>query len=156
MDQNQLPELVRLSLLAEEQSLRACNEITAKYGLSLSEAQIRALTERRFGALRDTGRVEFGGGIMKKLIVAFCDSPYLEPDSYEETLCDLQDSFYYYKNEFRDQIADDELIDLLKRVFDGRAQGSADYLAGLSPEELCRYAREPYDPEDEDSSGDLF
>ena len=55
-----------------------------------------------------------------------------------------------------DRISDDELIEFMKTVFDGRAEGSLDYLSGTSLEELCRYAREGYDPADGGASGDLF
>ena len=34
-----------------------------RYGLSLSESQLSRLIERRFAALSETNRVEFGGGI---------------------------------------------------------------------------------------------
>lgn len=147
---------VRMQMLTAESELRGCNEFTARYGLTLSEAQIQGLVERRFGALKDTGRIEFGEGILKKLIYAFCDSPYITQENYEETILELQDSFYYFKNESMDSISDDELIEFMKKVFDGRAQGSLDYLSGTSLEELCRYARNGWDSQDEDDAGDLF
>jgi len=147
---------VRMQMLTAESELRDCNEFTARYGLTLSKAQIQGLVERRFGALKDTGRIEFGEGILKKLIYAFCDSPYITQENYEETILELQDSFYYFKNESMDSISDDELIEFMKAVFDGRAQGSLDYLSGTSLEELCRYAREGWDPQDGEDSGDLF
>ena len=141
---------------AAVQELRDCNVLTTRYGLTLSEAQIQSLVAGRHGALVDTGRVEFGNGILKKLIYAFCDSPYLAQESYVETLLDLQDSFYYFKNESMDRISDDKLIEFMKTVFDGRAQGSLDYLSGTSLEDLCRHAREGWDPRDGTATGDLF
>ena len=38
-------------------------------------------------------------------------------------------------------MSDDELIEAMRDVFNGVAQGSLDYLAGTSLEELCRDAR---------------
>lgn len=141
--------------LAEIRQLAACNTFTAKFGLMLSERQLTNLTERRFEALKDNGRVEFGGGIMKKLIYAFCDSPYVQQQTWEDTLLELQDAFYYYKNEADDNLSDDELIEYMKKTFDGIAQGSMEYLTETSLEELCRNARhgrmeEERDEEDED------
>jgi len=124
---------------AEE--LRECNEITLRYGLALTEQQIKSLVERRFAALKDTGRVEFGPGILKLLITTFCNSPYLTRDNYEETLIELQDSFYYFKNEARDLISDEELITFMKEHFDGICQGSLEHLSGTTLEELCRNTR---------------
>ncbi len=127
--------------LAPCRSFADATNFTLKFGLSLSEDQARSLVEQRFGALRDTGRIEFGEGVLKKLIYAFCDSPYLTQENYEETLTELQDSFYYFKNESNDLIPDDELIEFMKNIFNGKAQGSLEYLAGTSLEELCRNTR---------------
>ena len=61
---------------------------------------------------------------IKKLIEAFCDSPYIMQSNYEETLEELQDIFYFFKEEAMEQISDDELIEFMKRDFDGKCQGS--------------------------------
>ena len=149
-------EPAQMQLLQTVQELRECNEFTLRFGLALSETEIRELAEGRLSALQNSGRIEFRDGILKKLIRTFCDSPYLTQENYAETMLELQDSFYYFKNESLDRISDDELIEYMKMVFDGRAQGSPDYLTGTSLEELCRYAREGYDPHDGGLSGDLF
>jgi hypothetical protein len=113
-------EPVRLQMLAAAEELYACNELTARFGLTLSEQQIQNLIARRFEALKNTGRIEFGGGVMKKLAYAFCDSPYVSQADYEETLSELTDSFYYFKNKSMDRLTDDELIEYMAAVFNGR------------------------------------
>lgn len=147
---------VKMQMKMAMQELRECNPITVKYGLYLSEEQIRSLVQKRFEALKDMGRVEFGEGILKKLAYAFCDSPYLSQENYEETIIELQDSFYYFKNESQDLISDDELIEFMKKIFNGKAQGSLEYLAGTSLEELCRNTRYGYKAEDTDNYGHPF
>lgn len=132
------------------EELRQCNEFTVNYGLYLSEQQIRDLTERRFEALRNTGRIEFGKGIIKRLIAEFCDSPYITQDNYEETILELQDCFYYFKNESMDRIPDGELISFMKRHFDGYCQGSLEYLSGTTLEELCRRTRYSCETDDDE------
>ena len=97
----------------------------------LDQAQMERLAARRFEALRDTGRIEFGEGILGKLIHAFCDAPELQQAEYEETLSTLQDLFYYYKNECADALSDDELIAALRLIYSERAHGSLDYLSGI-------------------------
>ena len=57
--------------------LKAANEITIRYGLALSNQDINELVENRFKSLKDTGRIEFSEGILKKLVEVFCDSPYI-------------------------------------------------------------------------------
>ena len=145
-----------MQMLTAADELRECNELTARFGLTLSETQIQSLVKRRFDALLDTGRIEFGGGILQKLVNSFCDSPYLTQENYEETITQLQDSFYYFKNESMNRISDDDLIEFMSAVFNGRAQGSLDYLSGTSLEELSRYARQGWDPNRDADSGDLF
>ncbi|SMC85763.1 DUF6323 family protein [Papillibacter cinnamivorans] len=153
MDDTEMLSLISSQTALETEELRSCNALTLRYGLSLSDAQIRNLVQRRFSALRDTGRVEFGSGILKKLAVEFCDSPYISQENYEDTLLELQDSFYYFKNESQDQIPDDELISFMKRCFDGVCQGSLDYLSGTTLEDLCRNTRYGYKT---DGDGRLF
>lgn len=149
-------EMLSLQRQASLQEIRDCNKISSQFGLTLKEAEIQELAECHKKALKDTGRVEFGGGIMPKLIYAFCDSPYLDQTTYAETLAELQEAFYYFKGEAQERFSDDELIDFMAAVFNGRAQGSAEYLIGTSLESLCRYANTPYDAQDADEAGDLF
>lgn len=155
-----LPDMFRsrmgLAVVKAKQEIRACNEFTERFGLKLSEEEIAELVQCRADALKSSGRVEFGGGILPKLIFAFCDSPYLEQENYEATLAQLQEAFYYYKNEALDFYTDDELIEYMVSVFNGRAQGSAEYLIETSLDALCRYARDGYDKRDADKAGDLF
>lgn len=121
--------------------IKKCNEITMKYGVTLSDTQIENLINKRFESLKNTGRIEFGDGILKELIEAFCDSPYIIQENYEETLEELQDIFYFFNGEAMDQIADDELIEFMKEYFNGECQGSIEYLSGTNLEELCRNTR---------------
>lgn len=121
--------------------IKKCNEVTMRYGVTLSDTQIENLINKRFESLKSTGRVEFGDGILKELIEAFCDSPYIIQENYEETLEELQDIFYFFKGEAMDQIADDELIEFMKEYFNGECQGSIEYLSGTNLEELCRNTR---------------
>ena len=135
----------QMQLLQAKEELRCCNELNRLYGLELTEADITELVELRGQALKATARVEFGGGILPKLIRAFCRSPYVDRYNYAATLGDLQDAFYYFKNESEDRFSDDELIEFMEKVFNGQAHGSTEVLTTISLEELCRWARNDYD-----------
>lgn len=124
-----------------------CNDYTAKYGLSLSDAEIHELVSQRKEALNSSGRIEFGGGVIQKIIMEFMDSPYLLQDDYLETLEQLQEIFYYFKNESMDELSDDELLHLMKKYFDDVCQGSLEYLNSTMLENYCRdirYGAEDY------------
>lgn len=108
--------------------IQKCNDETLEYGLKLSEEDIKIILETRKESLIKTGRVEFGGGLIQKIILAFCDSPYISQYNYIETIDDIIETFYYYKNETMDEIGDDDLISLMKNYFDNECQGSLDLL----------------------------
>lgn len=136
-EQNQLQPLPE----SLQRQLEWINSRAMLHGLSLSPGQLLRLEDKRREALLATGRFEVGPGILPELMEAFCDSPFLEQDSIEEAMADLMDCFYYFKNESTDRIPDDELIAFMKRQFNGICQGSLEYLAGTSLEELCRHTR---------------
>ena len=92
-----------LALVNAKQEIRACNEFTERFGLTLNEKEIDELVQCRLDALTD-----------------------------------------------------DELIEFMVSVFNGRAQGSTEYLLGTSLNALCRYARNGYDERNLDEVGDLF
>jgi len=151
-------EAVQKQLIIEnaKKEIRECNSISERFGLTLNEEDIAELVEGRKEALIASGRIEFGGGILPKLIYAFCDSPYINQSNYESTLAELQEAFYYYKNDSEDIYTDDELIEFMVKVFNGRAQGSTEYMLSTSVDALCRYARAKSDAIDENELGDLF
>ncbi|MDR2899246.1 MAG: DUF6323 family protein [Clostridiales bacterium] len=107
-----------------------CNSFTQQFGLALTPEQAAVLVETRFTSLKNNGRVEFGGGVIDKIIMEFCDSPYISSHNYAETLNELTDMFYLFKNETMDLITDDELIKFMKKSFDGICQGSLELLSG--------------------------
>ncbi|WP_206458160.1 DUF6323 family protein [Anaerovorax sp. IOR16] len=130
-----------------------CNKITKKFGLTLTNRQAAELIETRNYVLNANGRIEFGGGVVDKIIKEFCDSPFISMYNYTEVLHDLVEMFYEYKNETLDLASDEELIKYMKKAFDGVCHGSI-YL--LSERELAKMARNirfgihPDDSEDND------
>lgn len=108
------------------------NQKTESFRLSLSQKEARELAACRNESLRKWRRVEFGKSILTSLIWTFCDSPYLNQDNYAETLQQLQDIFYEFKNETSDRMTDQELLNFMREQFDGVCFGDASYL-----EETC-------------------
>ena len=86
-----LNELQTKSISAQ---LKKCNEISEKFGLSLSKEDLELVLQERKEVLISTGRIEFGGGIVEKLVYTFCDSPYMNQEEYVELLIELQELFY--------------------------------------------------------------
>lgn len=135
--------LIPTSLVTKQaiEEIEKCNIVTASYGLVLSHAEAVELVETRSEALKSNGRIEFGGGIIDKLILKFCDSPFLSQDNYAFTLNDLIETFYYFKNESIDNISDDELISLMKKYFDNNCEGAVELLQNRELEILAHNIR---------------
>ncbi len=152
----ELPGVAASGANRELEALSECNALTGRYGLSLTEKQLGALMVRQREAVAAAGRVEFGGGVLRALIEAFCDSPFISQENYEQTLAELLESFYYFKTEAEDRIPDDELIQFMRRHFDTTCQGSLEYLCGTTLEELCRNTRYGYETDDSDRYGRPF
>lgn len=115
---------------AQVSQLLDTNPYTQKYGLTLSREDAHELMERRKQTLAETKRVEFGPGILPKLIYEFCDSAYISQSDYVKTLSRLQEIFFHYKNELMDEVTDDELLHFMKEQFETICEGDLDYLAG--------------------------
>ena len=122
-------ELINLKNQNEISNIESCNKITSVYGLSLNVKQISNLLEKKQEILKRTGRIEFRESIIKKIIIEFSDSPYINQESYESILHELIEIFYEYKNETMDIVTDDELIKFMKKSFDGICKGDIDYLS---------------------------
>jgi Family of unknown function (DUF6323) len=141
MEEKKLFELIMRSEKNQLQKVMECNTYTNKFGLSLSNNDAVQLLNNRKNSLRQEERVEFGEGILSKLIYTFCDSPFIFQDNYVEMLEGLQEIFYIYKNESLDEVTDDELLTYMKECFDKKCEGDLDYLEGTCLDNFCRKIR---------------
>ena len=123
------------------EQIQSCNDYTKKFGIVISQEEALTLLDERKYTLKEQERVEFGEGILPKLLYTFCDSPYLYQDNYVEYITRLQEIFYLYKNESMDDVSDDELLPIMKEHFDGECQGSLDYLEETCLETFARSIR---------------
>lgn len=142
-----IPQAVVQQLAVTE--IIRCNQATSHYGLVLNESEAVELANTRSEALEKLGRIEFSGGTIHKLIMEFCDSPYLSQSNYAETLHDLIETFYYFKNETMEDLDDDELISLMKKSFDRSCNGSVELLQIRDMEILARKMRHGVDNQDD-------
>ena len=133
---------VGLQIARAVHELESCNTTIERYGLSLSLADIQALVVGRVEALRETERVEFGGGVTKELVLAFAGSPHVSQRTFAQRILELQDLFYEFKNESLEQVPDDELVGKMRSLFDDVANGDMEYLAEALFDGLGRHIRE--------------
>lgn len=137
-------QIQQMQLEAAKEELRPYADMCSQYGLRLTEEDLSDLVEFRAEALRNAGRIEFGGGILTKLIQTFCHSPYVDQENFTYVLNELQEAFYELKNESKDLFSDDELISFMDTLFNEVAQGSVEFLATILTEEFHRLIQMPY------------
>lgn len=135
-----------MELFQENQldTLIETNQKTDRYGLVLSKQDAQLIREERQKTLREQKRVEFGEGIVSKLIYEFCDSKYITQDNYVSTMIRLQEIFYLYKNEMQDEITDDELLHVMKEQFEKLCFGDLDYLESTCLADFAEAIRAGY------------
>ena len=127
MEQNNwLEQMTRQNL---KEQLVKTNGYTGQFGLILKEEDLELLAVERVETLKKEQRIEFGVGVLPKIIDAFCESAYITQENYCDTLIRLQEIFYMYKNEMLDEITDDELITFMSEQFEQVCFGDLDYLA---------------------------
>ena len=148
MDNNNSFEIIQAWQQKQQiEKVLECNNDTVKFGLVLSEEEASRLMLSRKASLTDNQRVEFGEGILAKIMHYFCDSQYINQDNYADSLEQLQEIFYIYKNETEDRLTDDELLDFMSYQFEGVCFGDFDYLCGTCLERYARAIRSgEYDP----------
>lgn len=120
------------------------NKMTAGYGLVLTEQDAGLLVEERTRVLREERRVEFGPGILPKIIEQFCDSDFIDQNNYTDTLLRLQEIFYLYKNEMHDEITDEELLHFMREQFEEVCFGDLGYLEGTCLQVFAEAVRAGY------------
>ena len=108
--------------------LMQCNEKTESFGCVPDGGRRDELVLCRNASLKKYRRVEFGEGILDKLIFTFCDSQYINQENYREVMEELQDIFYSFKNEAMDLLTDDELLTFMKEQFEEICMGDTEYL----------------------------
>ncbi len=127
------------------QGILETNQYSEEYGLKITEREAQLLATEHKASLKEQRRVEFGAGIMPKLIYAFCDSEYITQENYAQILTELQDAFYLFKNEMMDEITDDELIHFMKEQFETICFGDVEYLVGTCLENFAEAIRAGYE-----------
>lgn len=146
MEENIYELLTKKKESEELRAMEVCNEKTyEKFGLSLSQEQAKELIAGRNASLKKYQRVEFGKGILDKLMYVFCDSQYIDQGNYAQVLESLQDIFYRFKNEAMDRLTDDELLEFMREQYENVCFGDLDYLENTCLERFSRAIRAGYD-----------
>ena len=106
------------------------NEESLTYGLILKPKNVEEIINSRAYSLKTYGRIDLNMDITKKLIKKIYKSQYTNKDDYVEIINDLQDIFYYLKNETLDKLSDNEIIDIISEFYE-KTSGQIDNIQSL-------------------------
>jgi hypothetical protein len=95
------------------------NSESEQYGLSLSQDDVEEIIKSRNHTLQSYGRIDLNINVTKQLIENLYISQYADKDDYVELINDLQDIFYYLKNETLDEISDIEILEIIDEFYNG-------------------------------------
>ena len=112
------------------------NKITSRKGLFLTRTEALDLISNKNINLKEMGRVEFGLGILDRIIYTFYDSAYIDKDNYLEMLEGLTNVFYLYQASFDNKLTDEEIFNYMKKCFDSECAGSIELLESFSFDKL--------------------
>lgn len=127
------------------QDILESNELLQKYQLSLSKEEAVELVEVQNDMLQEYKRIEFQSPIITLLIEEFCDSCFINTYNFIDTIKELIEIYYQYKDALDDTIPDEDIIHYLKIAFDECCQGSLSYLADEQLQRLIDHINEGYD-----------
>lgn len=128
----------------QEEWLLALNDRLAEYGMVLSAEDVREILVERRVALREAERVELGESIAPRLVEAFYDSDYIDRQNFVAMVIRLQEIFFLYKNEVIDTMSDEELLHVMRMLFDRCCYGDVEMFESTVLEAFARTVRAGY------------
>ena len=119
------------SIIVAKNEILKINEESSAYGLILTPGDVEEIIKSRGYSLKTYGRIDLNMDVTKKIINKIYISQYTDKDDYVEIINDLQDIFYYLKNETLDEISDHEIIDIIVGFYE-KTSGRIDNVQNLT------------------------
>ena len=133
-----LSSLQQNSMITAKNEILKINEESSAYGLTLTPKDVEEVIKSREHSLKTYGRIDLNMDITKQLINKLYTSQYTDKDDYVELINDLQDIFYYLKNETFDEISDNEIIDMISEFYE-KTTGRIDNVQNLAEKFIMEY-----------------
>lgn len=115
------------------------NKKISPYGLYLTQNDVREIVRARTSAMTENCRMEIGIGSIEKIVDSIITSRFINRSNFRETLCALLRTFYYIKTASYDSISDDDLVRVLKDVYENVVYGSLENMEGREVDIIMRY-----------------
>ena len=119
------------NLIAIKNQILEINDKSVDYGLVLSPKDVEEVIKSRKDSLKTYGRIDLNMDITEKIMEILYTSQYTDKDDYLELISDLEDIFYYLKNETLDEISDNEILDKISEFYE-KTSGRIDNVQNLA------------------------
>lgn len=119
------------NLIAIKNQILEINDKSVDYGLVLSPKDVEEVIKSRKDSLKTYGRIDLNMDITEKIMEILYTSQYTDKDDYLELINDLQDIFYYLKNETLDEISDNEILEKISEFYE-KTSGRIDNVQNLA------------------------
>lgn len=136
--------------------LLVLNEESSKKGLVLTQEDAKHILQARSQTLNSYGRIELGLNVTEEIIQLFQQSDFVNPDNYVTVLTEIQEIFYYFKNETNEKVGDKDLLNKIKYYYEIECGGAIQLLKSKM-EEYARKVRVEHMKQDMENEGrDIF
>ncbi|RDY24325.1 hypothetical protein CHF27_004375 [Romboutsia maritimum] len=112
------------------------NHSSRKYGLTLSEENVKEIIDYRNNVLKNQGKVEMDIKPIKQLIKNIYTSPFTNKEYYLDTINHIQEVFYYLKYESQSKISDIEIIEKINDFYNS-SSGDIRTIKNMSQKFMC-------------------
>ncbi len=123
------------------------NNLTVQKGLIMTKEEACNVIYIRNTVLNNYGRVDLGIDATKEIIEKFFESSFISKENYIDVINELQEIFYYMKNEIEDRISDSDIVLLIQDYFENTCRGSIEFLKGELQEYASNFRKKEQDRE---------
>ena len=109
--------------------VKELNKETIKYGLVLSDFEIRDLVNNKNNVLKSVGRIEMDKSAVTLIISEFCKSSYISSEEWAGVVKEIITLFYNVRNEISDNVSDFDLVKFMYNIFENKVHGVVELLS---------------------------
>lgn len=119
--------------------VKELNKETIKYGLVLSDFEIRDLVNNKNNVLKSVGRIEIDKSAVTLIISEFCKSSYISSEEWANVVNEIITLFYNVRSEISDNVSDFDLVKFMYNIFENKVHGVVELLSDEVMNEVNRY-----------------
>ena len=132
-------KLLSCSVSGIYNDLTSLNDLIAGKGLYLTQNDVREIARTRTRALNENCRFEVGIDSVRKIVESVYSSRFVGKNNFRETICTFIRIFYYIKTAAYDSIPDEDVVRILKDMYENVCFGSLADMKGREVDMILHY-----------------